>query len=309
MQDFMDALIFSFKELLRQKTTKYAMGSGFIVTLLWVLIGYFTWPILVNFTSSILSMLPFSMIRSNGAWMLSSFIWLQAVLVTFALIFAFLGNFIAQKVHNKHYSTFALIIGLGSALFWGVVWLSEGDVIYTQALKLFTWLPFETIEKTLAYLIAFYILYTGIIITLIFVTSMLSSSYLQTIKEEHFPYDRFYDDIESKTVTQTLKDTAIFIGLSILTLPLLFIPILNFVILVVLWVWLMKDTLAYDTSTYVFGKEAKEKREEYKIATWGFVFIGSLFNFIPAFNVFGPYFTELALLHYYKEKRDLSPEE
>jgi len=308
MQDFMDALIFSFKELLRPKTTKYAMGSGFVVTLVWILIGYATWPALVDFTSSILSMLPFSMIRSNGAWMLSSFIWLQAVLVTFALIFAFLGNLISQKVQNQHYSAFALIIGLGSALFWTIVWISEGDVIYAQSLKLFTWLPFETIEKALAYLIAFYILYTGIIITLIFVTSMLSSSFFQAIKEEHFAYDTFYDDIESKTIRKTLKDTAVFIGLSILTLPLLFIPILNFIILVVLWVWLMKDTLAYDTSSYVFGKDAQAKREEYKLATWGFALIGSLFNFIPVFNVFGPYFTELALLYYYKEKRDLHQE-
>jgi hypothetical protein len=308
MQDFMDAVIFSFKELLRPKTSKYAMGSGFLVTILWIIIGYLTWPTLVNFTSSILSMLPFSMIRSNGAWMLSSFIWLQAVLVTFALIFAFLGNLISQKIQNNHYSAFALLIGLGSALFWGVVWMSEGDVIYTQALKLFTWLPFETIEKALAYLIAFYILYTGIIITLIFTTSMLSSSYFNTIKEEHFPYDTFYDEVESKTIVKTIKDTAIFIGLSIVTLPLLFIPILNFIILVVLWVWLMKDTLAYDTSNYVFGKEAEQKRQEYKVATWGFAFMGSLFNFIPVFNVFGPYFTELALLYYYKEKRDLSEE-
>jgi hypothetical protein len=308
MQDFMDAVIFSFKELLRPKTSKYAMGSGFLVTMLWIIIGYLTWPTLVNFTSSILSMLPFSMIRSNGAWMLSSFIWLQAVLVTFALIFAFLGNLISQKVQNSHYNAFAIIIALGSALFWGVVWMSEGDVIYTQALKLFTWLPFETIEKALSYLIAFYILYTGIIITLIFVTSILSSSYFQNIKEEHFPYDTFYDDVESKTLLKTLKDTAIFIGLSIVTLPLLFIPVLNFIILVVLWVWLMKDTLAYDTSSYVFGKDAEQKRQEYKIATWGFAFMGSLFNFIPVFNVFGPYFTELALLYYYKEKRDLSDE-
>ena len=308
MQDFMDALLFSFKELLRQNTTKYAMGSGFVVTLVWILIGYALWPSLVGFTSSILSMLPFSMIQSNGAWMLSSFIWLQAVLITFALIFAFLGNLISQKVQNHHYSAFALIIALGSALFWGVVWMSEGDVIYTQALKLFTWLPFETIEKALSYLIAFYILYTGIIITLIFVTSILSSSYFQSIKEEHFPYDTFYDDVESKTLLKTLKDTAIFIGLSIVTLPLLFIPVLNFIILVVLWVWLMKDTLAYDTSSYVFGKDAEQKRQEYKIATWGFAFMGSLFNFIPVFNVFGPYFTELALLYYYKEKRDLSDE-
>jgi hypothetical protein len=308
MQDFMDAVIFSFKELLRPQTSRYALGSGFVVTLVWIIIGYAIWPTLVNFTSSILSMLPFSMIRANGAWMLSSFIWLQAVLVTFALIFTFLGNLISQKIQAQRYSAFALVIALLSALFWSIIWISEGDVIYTQALKLFTWLPFETIEKALAYLIAFYILYTGVIITLIFTTSMLSHSYFQAIKEHYFPYDLFYGEPQSKTIIKTLKDTGVFILLSIVTLPLLFIPVVNFFILVFLWIWLMKDTLAYDTSAYVFGKEAEEKRKEYKVATWGFALLGSLFNFIPVFNVFGPYFSELAMLYYYKEKRDLAQE-
>jgi len=306
MQDFMDALIFAFKEILRPVTTKFAMGSGFIITAIWIVIAYLIWEPLSALSSSVLTLLPFSMIRSNGAWMLSSFIWLQAVLVTFSLIFAFLGNLIAQKIDNNRYGAFALIVALGSALFWTLVWIGEGDIIYTQALRLFTWLPFETVEKSMAYLIAFYLIYTAIIITIVFVTSMLSSSYFNTIKEEHFPYDSFYEDIEHKTILKTLKDTAVFIGVSIITLPLLFIPVLNFLILVALWVWLMKDTLAYDTSSYVFGKEAEQKRQEYKAATWGFAFIGSLFNFIPVFNVFGPYFTELALLYYYKEKRDLA---
>ncbi len=304
MQDFMDAVIFGFKEILRAKTMKFAMTGGFIISVIWIVIGAVFWDNIVSLSSSILSFVPFSLLRSNGAWMLSTFLWLQVVLITFALVFAFLGNLIMQKVQREKYASFSLLIGLLSAAFWAIVWFYEGDYIYAQFLKLLTWLPFETIEKGLAYLIGFYIVYTGIIVTIIFVTSAYSSSFLQRVKEKHFPYDTMHDEYEYKTIKQTVKDTAIFTAASIISFPLLFIPVANFIILVGLWVWLMKDTLACDTAAFVFGEVDKEKLKEYKGAIWGLTFIGSLFNFIPIFNVFGSYFTELSMFYYLKEKRD-----
>ncbi|SFV69685.1 Probable transmembrane protein [hydrothermal vent metagenome] len=304
MQDFMDSVIFGFKEILRAKTMKFAMSGGLIISFVWIVIGAFFWDGVVSLSSSILSLIPFSLIRSNGAWMLSAFLWLQAVLITFALIFAFLGNLIVQKVQREKYASLSLIIGLLSAAFWSIVWFYEGGYIYSQFLKLLTWLPFETIEKGLAYLIGFYLIYTAIIVTIIFVASAYSTEFLQNIKEEHFPYDIMYDDYEYKTIKQTIKDTGIFIAISIISFPLLFVPIVNFVILVGLWIWLMKDTLASDTAAFVFGAAQQEKLKEYKGAIWGITFIGSLFNFIPVFNVFGPYFTELSMFYYFKEKRD-----
>ena len=304
MQDFMDAVIFGFKEILRAKTMKFAMTGGFIISVIWIVIGVMFWDNIISLSSSILSFVPFSLLRSNGAWMLSTFLWMQAVLITFALVFAFLGNLIMQKVQREKYASFSLLIGLLSAAFWAVVWFYEGGYIYAQFLKLLTWLPFETIEKGLAYLIGFYIVYTGIIVTIIFVTSAYSSSFLQRVKEKHFPYDTMHDEYEYKTIKQTVKDTAIFTAASIISFPLLFIPIVNFIILVGLWVWLMKDTLACDTAAFVFGEVDKEKLKEYKGAIWGLTFIGSLFNFIPVFNVFGSYFTELSMFYYLKEKRD-----
>ena len=304
MQDFMDAVIFGFNGIFRAKTIKFAMLSALAISAVWIVLGFIFWDGITAFTSSILELIPFSMLRSNGAFMLSAFLWLQAVLVTFALFFAFLGNSIIEKVDKEKYAALTVRIGLLSALFWSMVWFFAHGYIYAQFLKLLTWLPFETVQKGLAYLIAFYIIYTGIIVTIIFVTSMFSSSYLSEIREQFFPYDKMYDDYEYKTVVKTLKDAGVFLGLSIISFPLLFIPVLNFFILVGLWTWMMKDTISYDTAAFVFGEVEKEKLKEYKGAIWGLNIMGSFFNFIPVFNVFGPYFTELALFYYFKEKRD-----
>lgn len=306
MQDFMDAVVFSFKELLRASIMKFAMISSIVVSSIWLLFALFFWNEIISFTSSILSLIPFSMLRSNGAWMLSTFLWLQLVIVTFALIFTFFGNMIVEKFSREKYASFSLFVGISSAVFWSLVWFMQGDVIYAQFLQLLTWLPFETIEKGLSYLIGFYIIYSGIIVTLIFVTSMFSNKLFREIKAKHFPYDNMYEENEVKTIKQTLRDTGIFIVVSFVSFPLLFIPVLNFVILVGLWVWMMKDTLASDAASFVFGKVDKEELKKHRVALWGISFIGSLFNFIPVFNAFGPYFSELAMFYYLKEKRDLS---
>ena len=306
MQDFIDAVLFGFKEIRRSETVRFAMLSGIVVSMVWIGIGFYFWDAIIGMSSSILSMLPFSMLRSNGAWMLSSFLWLQLVIVTFAVVFAFLGNLIIEKVNKDRYASLSLFIGIASALFWSIVWFFEGDFIYAQLLKLFTWLPFETIEKAIAYLIGFYLIYTAIIVTLIFVTSMLSKHFLLQVKERHFPYDTMYDDTNFATIKKTLRDSLLFVVASLLSFPLLFVPVLNFFILVALWLWLMKDTLVSDTAAFVFGDMEAVDLKKYKAAIWGFSFIGSLFNFIPVFNVFGPYFTQLAMFYYFVEKRELS---
>jgi len=304
MQDFMDAVVFGFKEVLRAKSIKFALLSGLIVSFIWVGIGIIFFDPIVSFSSSILSFVPFSFIRSNGAWMLSMFLWLQAVLVTFSLLFAFFGNLIVQKVDREKYISVSIFIGLGSAVVWSLVWFFEGGYIYNQFLRLLTWLPFETIDKGISYLIAFYIIYTGIIVTLIFISSAFSIPFLNKVADEEFPYDEFYENNELKTFKQTFKDTGIFILASIISFPLLFIPILNLILLVGLWIWLMKNTLAFDTASFVFEDDFEEKIEEYKGAIWGITFIASLFNFIPVLNFFVSYFAELTMFYYFKIKRD-----
>jgi len=304
MLDFMDAVVFGFKGIFKAKTMKFAITSGLIISLIWIGIGMFFWNGIISSTSSILSLIPFSMLRSNGAWMLSAFLWLQLVLLTFALIFSFLGNLIVERISRDKYATLSILIGLSSAIFWTIVWFFEHQLIYAKFLRLLTWLPFETIEKGLAYLIGFYIIYMAIIVSMIFVTSMFSNKFLSQIREIEFPYDAMHDECEYNNVKQTLKDTGIFIAISIISFPLLFIPVLNFLILVGLWAWLMKDTMSYDTASFVFGTREEEKLKEFKASIWGINMIGSLFNFIPVFNVFGPYFTELAMFYFLKEKQD-----
>jgi len=303
MKHIMKAIIFGFKEILTWHTMKYALISGIVVSAVWLGVGYMLWDHLIAFSSKVLEYVPFSMVRSNGAWMLSTFLWLQLVLMTFALIFAFFGNFILRDVSQERYTAFSTMTALGSALFWGVVWFFKGDYIYAQFLKLLTWLPFETVEKGIAFLIAFYLIYNAIVITMVFVTSIFSEPLIESVEKRHFAEDEVVRDHIFSVVGYTIKDAFIFIAVSLVAFPLLFIPVLNIFVQIAVWIWLVKDTTSYDAASLVYEKVDKEALKEHKLAIWFISFITSLFNFIPLFNFFGPFFGQITMFHYLKSEK------
>jgi len=300
MNNAMNSIIFGFKEILTWKTMKYVTISGIIVSLFWLGIGILLWDNLIGFSSKVIEMVPFSMVRSNGAWMLSTFLWFQMVLITFALVFAFFGNLILRNVSKEKYSTFSILMFVGSAFFWGIVWFFKGDYIYHQFLQLLTWLPFETVEKGIAFLIGFYIIYNAIVVSLVFFASIFSEPLVEMIEIEHFPGDEIVRDNVFKTTKYTLKDSAIFIGLSLLAFPLLFVPVLNIFIQIILWIWLVKDTMSYDAASLTHENVDKSILKEHGGIIWFVAFVTVLFNFIPVLNIFGPFFGLIVMFHYFK---------
>ncbi len=304
MKDIMHSVIFGFKEILTWNVMKFALMSGIVVSMLWFVVGFIFWEQIVSLGSSVIELVPFSMVRSNGAWMLSTFLWLQLVLLTFALFFAFFGNVVLRGISKDKYTSFSMLVALGSAILWAVVWFFKGDFIYNQFLQLLTWLPFETIEKGISYLIGFYLIYSAIVVTMVFVVSMFSEPLIKGVEKRHFPDEEIIRDNEFKSISYTIRDSLIFILISIVAFPLLFIPIVNIIVLILLWVWLVKDTFGYDATSLLFKKVDKEKIKKHKIGIFVISFITALFNFIPIFNIFGPYFGEISMFHYLKSKKN-----
>lgn len=303
MIDIGHAIIFGFKEILKWNIMKVALISGLIVTALWMGIGFIFWETIISWGSHILELVPFSLVRSDGAWMLSTFLWFQLVLLTFALIVAFLGNLILRSVSKENYTSFSIIVAIGSTLFWTTIWIFKGHYIYHQFLQLLTWLPFETIEKTIAFLMGFYIVYSAVVVSMVFVVSLFSEPLIKEIEEQHFPNDEVVRDNEFKSIRYTIKDSLIFLVVSLLAFPLLFVPIVNFMVQILLWLWLVKDTFRYDAASLLFKKVDKERLKEHRMAVWVISFSTALFNFVPILNIFGPFFGEIAMFHYLKSKK------
>jgi len=303
MQDFLDALEFAYRQISRRYIMKYIVTTGAIVSLIWVLIGFFFWDTIIQISSTLVELVPFSFIKANGAIFLSTFLYMQAVLITFAVLHAFIMNLYMQKDSESKSGLITLTLVVGSALFWAVVWFANAGFIHQQLERVLTWLPFETVEIAIAYLLGFYFIYNMIVVTMTLVASFFSPKFLMLVKEREFPYDTVYEN-EKSIWLYTLRDGALFIIASLLVFPLLFVPFVNIAIQMALWVWLAKETLFFDAATMLYRDPQKHDFKKYAPAIWGITFVGSLFNFIPVINLFGPFFSEIAMFYYLKLKRD-----
>lgn len=300
MKNMMQSIIFGFREILTWNTMRYALLSGLIVSIIWGIVGYFVWDYIIAISSHILDWVPFSMVRSNGAWMLSTFLWLQLVLVTFAFVFVFFSNLVIRHINKDKYTLFSFWVAGGSALFWAVIWFFKGDAIYGSFLELLTALPFETVEKGIAFLIGFYFLYNAIVVSMVFVASFFSEALIVSVEKRHFEDDEVRRDHLWSSMGYSVKDSFIFVAVSLLVFPLLFIPLLNIVVQIALWTWLIKDTMSYDTAALVYEKVDTKVLQEHRTAIWFLSIMVALFNVIPVLNIFGPYFGLIALFHYLK---------
>jgi len=303
MLDFFDSATFGIRAILKWNIMKIALISGLLVSAIWVLIGVFFWSALVSIGSFMLELVPFFMVRSNGAEILSIFTWMQVVLITFALIVAFFGTLFSKKIKQEKYSYFYIITITCSVIFWTIIWFFKSAYLHAQFLKLLNWLPFGTIDKGMSYLIACLIIYNLIIISMLLVASILSKKVLLGINKEYFDDEITYDG-EFKIIKYTIKDTFIFCVASIVLFPLFFVPFINWIIQIGLWSYLVRNTFKYDASALLFENIDEEKFNKENKAIWTISTITSLFNFIPLLNVFGPFYGEISIFHYLKTSKE-----
>lgn len=303
MFDFFESIIFGFNAILKWEIAKIALISSLLTSVILVIFGVIFWNPLVSIVSFMLELVPFSLVRSNGAEIVSIFVWMQVVLITFALIVVLSGVFLYKKMSQREYSYFYIISLICSILFWALIWFFKGNYLHVELLKLLNWLPFETIDKSMSYMIACLIIYNLIIVFSLFVASILSQKVLFEINREYFDNDVVYSK-ELNIFRYTIKDTAIFFLLSIVLFPLFFIPILNWIVQIGLWTYLVRNTFRYDVSAVLFGDINEERLKKTNIAIWSISFISAIFNFIPFINIFGSFFGEISMFHYLKNFKE-----
>ncbi len=295
-----ESIMFGFREILTWHTMKYALLSGLVVISIWTGIGFAIWHILVEVSKWLIGFLPLNMMISDTAWMLTTFIWILIVFATFALIHIFLGNFILAKVSKEKYASFSIKLLSLSAFFWLIIWYINNASIHGQITSFLKTLPYVTVEDGLAYLIAGYILYNGIVISMLFMVNLFNRPLINHLATKHYDEESLGHH-EVKSIGYTLRDTAIFIAISILAFPLLFIPIINLFVQTVLWMWLIKDTLQYNTASLALPELSEDIFKENRKEIWFISFITVLFNYVPIFNIFAPFFGEISMFHYWKQ--------
>jgi len=196
---------------------------------------------------------------------------------------------------------FVLKVGLGSILLWIVLLSLFWDNYSAFISSYIAQIPFvggwEWFQSTGSIVTALLLGYMMIIITISLLTSLFSESILIKLAKQHYPDAPVVGSASiSFSTLLTIKASAIFLLLFLITIPLLFVPIVGQIWMLWLWSILIKEPTAYDVgSLFITDKTIlKEKRKKSRIIA----IIASLFNYIPILNIFAALFGQILFLHH-----------
>lgn len=206
-----------------------------------------------------------------------------------------------QDIMSPKVLAFILKIGLASIALWvSILWMfwDQFEGFVTSYL---TWIPWEWMQDTVAYIAAPLVGYMLIISTVSLLTSLLSEKLLIDLAQKHYPQQKV---IASPSITGsvivTIKATLVFLILFVLLLPLIFVPILGQVVMLYLWSILLKAPTVHDVGG-LFITDKQELKRKSKQSTL-IAMIASLFNYVPLLNIFAPIFAQILFLHHILKK-------
>ena len=207
-----------------------------------------------------------------------------------------------QDILSPMVLKFILKIGIGSIILWVSIlsyfWSSFSSFITS----FLSWVPFEWLQNSIAYLAVPFVGYTLIIVTIAILTSLFSEGLLIKLAKKHYPQrEAIASPSIGGSISSTLSSTLVFAILYLTLFPTFFIPVIGQVIMLYVWSILLKAPTVHDVGGLFITdkKELKAKRKKSNIIAM----IASLFNYIPLLNIFAPIFAQIMFLHHILGKK------
>ena len=297
-------IIRSIRDMLSLETIKLALYTGVPLAIFWIGMGWLLWDPLTAFTIKVISWIPFSVVRANGAFIIIFFLWFAAVLISYALFVGlFSGLLLAQKEESKFEAiNFGTIFGL--AIFWAVVIFASWPTLSQKIEYYLTLLPFQTVAEGIAWLLAIHIIYNLFLISEYFVVFLFREPYIAALLEKHYPDCSITDSgLRAKAFGRLTRDTLLYIPLFLLLLPLIFIPVANFLATWFLWAWLYKESAFLGVCSLLCDDGVYSELREHKGIFFLISLLSALLNFIPIISIFTPFFVFTLYFHWIMEER------
>ena len=299
------AISMAMYDLLKSKINFRIVMTGAAMTLLWFVLGWLSWPVLYGISTNIMSLLPFKMLKSDGAYIFISIVWLLGTLVTFSLMMMLFGELFARNIEEKGHNRFLPLMIAGISLVWAFIVYFGFDTLYSAFEHIIRSLPFNYTDNSVAAVMSVYLLYSGLVVTMAALASLRSKYILENLRVEQYPSEKLLGSA-GKTFKSTTRIILIFSGVSLLTFPLLFIPALNIIIQFSLWIWLYKSMFSKDVCELYCDEESQTGEKIHRWEFWAVSSISSVMSFIPFINFFAPYFAEIAMFHFVMKTKDLT---
>ena len=195
---------------------------------------------------------------------------------------------------------FILKIGLGSFLFWllvlGLLWKPFEHFVASYVAMIPFVGQWEWFQATGAALAALALGYMLIIVTISILTSLFSEKLLIRLAEREYGMHPVGTPAIHRSLYYTLKASAIFLLLFLLTLPLIFVPVVGQLWMLWLWSILLREPTVYDVGSLFISDPAELRRQSKRARL--IALVAALFNYIPLLNIFAPVFAQILFLHH-----------
>ena len=293
---FLYSLILTIQDLFKYNIKRYALYNGLFWIFIWILIAFFSWNKMNEFTSYIISFFPFSFIQISGAYIIYTLLWIQFIFMTIGIFYVFLNDLIETELSSDKIKYITILTALGSILFWSTIFILKKEFLINYISHILKILPFQTVEELLSIFLAilfFYLLYCvtlSISFLFIFIPKLID------IATQEYPQIPYNEISYKKLFFIATKDLIIYIILATLLYPFMLIPFINIFILMFLWAYMVKDSY-YHTVNSLFDITLTKKEK------WVLAIMSTFLNFLPIINIFAPLFGILEFLHYGMEKK------
>ena len=298
-------LVKSVRDMLSLDTIKLALFTGTPLFFLWLGLGWLFWDPVVALTTKIITWIPFSVVRANGAFIITFFIWFVAVLVSYALFIGLFSGFLLGGKRESRFEALNFTLIFLFAIVWAAVIVLNWQWFNHEIQQFLTILPFDTVAQGLAWLLAFYFFYNLFLVSEYLVIYAFREAFIKALMEKHLgDMELASSDIsQTSTYAKLYWNILLFFAASILILPLLFIPIANFLAVWFVWAWLYKESAFLGVCSVLCTKEFYEKLREHKAYLLAASLTAALLNFIPIISFFTPFFVMDLYFHWIVEAK------
>ncbi|MRJ02562.1 MAG: hypothetical protein GXO19_04095, partial [Epsilonproteobacteria bacterium] len=190
------------------------------------------------------------------------------------------------------------------SLLWALILFSNWSLIEEKIEYFLTILPFQTVAQGIAALLALYVLYNLFLISEYFVVFIFREPFISALLERHYPdLPISRGGLDGRAYRRLGLDLLLFFTLSLLSLPLLFIPIANFLVVWFLWTWLYKESAFLGVCSLLCSPQEYGKLRQQKLSLLGASLLAALLNFIPIISFFTPFFVMTLYFHWIVEEK------
>ena len=177
----------SFRDLFNTDVVKTVLMISVPIFALYIGVLAFFWRDVLKISHVLISWVPFSVLKINGAFFILFFLWFLCVALSFAVLNALFGAFFFDKAKERNFYFYTVVSIVVFSVFYAFLFIKNWDLVNYALEKLLTLLPFSTVSEGVSAIVAVYVFYNIFILTLYILIFFFARAFLSAIKELEYP--------------------------------------------------------------------------------------------------------------------------